>query len=702
MTPSLKQQAIALHQASQLAQAQHLYQQVLQQSPHDADTWHRLGVVYWQQQQFTPAKEALLQALHYQKKSSRLWLHYGLVLGSLEQHDLAQYSIEQGLDCQITTAQHIELLYYHAVTLHKQHKLTDALSSIDNLLKLSPNHVQALNLQGTLYLQLHQLPNALSCYQAATQLDHDFAEAWYHGGVVLEKMQHYQQAISHYQQAIRIKPHYVKALYNCANVYAKQQDYPQAIRLLEQLVAIAPDYPYGQGRLYYWKMHHCDWQDYEHLTAKLRQQVIAQQSVIAPFEFFNVLSNAKEQHLCAQTYVNQNYPKQVPSLWQGEIYQHSKIKVAYISADFYNHATAILMIELFEQHDRNQFEIIALAFNTKNDEMTTRVQAAFNKYIDVSKCTDLQIAQLIKQLEIDIAIDLKGHTQDARLGIFAYKAAPIQVNYLGQASTIGAEYIDYILADSVVIPLQEQSSFSEKVVYLPDTYYVNDSKRHIDPHLFSREELGLPKQGFVFCCFNQSYKLSPLMFDVWMQLLQQVPHSVLWLLTCHATAQENLYREAQKRGIAPQRLIFAPKISSSMHLARLKQADLFLDTLPINAHTTACDALWAGVPVVTCTGKTFASRVAASVLNAVGLPELVTHDLADYQALALTLATSPLLLGQIKHKLQQREWSALFDINTRRMAFESAYQTMYARYQQGLAAQAFSVEINNGKMAKTH
>jgi protein O-GlcNAc transferase len=343
-----------------------------------------------------------------------------------------------------------------------------------------------------------------------------------------------------------------------------------------------------------------------------------------------------------------------------------------------------------------QFEIIALAFNTKNDEMTVRVKAAFDRYIDVSQYTDLQVAQLIKSLQIDIAVDLKGHTQDARLGIFAYKAAPIQVNYLGQASTIGASYIDYILADRHIAPPQYHADFSEKVVSLPHTYYVNDSKRPISSQVFSRGELGLPETGFVFCCFNNSYKISPTMFDVWMRLLQQIPHSVLWLLEGNAIARQNLCNEAKKCGVAPNRLVFAPKVASSVHLARHQHADLFLDTLPINAHTTACDALWARVPIVTCMGQTFASRVAASLLTAVGLPELITQNLTDYEALALKLATSPLLLAQIKQKLQHREQSPLFDIKAQRIAFESAYKMMYQRYQQGLAPQGFNVEVEHG------
>ncbi|MBL0230192.1 MAG: tetratricopeptide repeat protein [Moraxellaceae bacterium] len=689
MTPLNKKTAIALHQANQLAQAQAIYQKLLQQTPTDADLWHRLGVLYLQQNQLEKAQDSLQKALSYQQKSPMLWLHYGVVLGLLNQHQLAQQSFESGLSCQLTATQQVDLYYHHAIALNKQHHIQQALQSIAKVLQQQPHHVIALNLQGTLYLQYNDYLQALHSYQLATQLKADFSEAWYHCGLVLEKIKRYHEAVNHYQKAISLKPHYINALNNCANVLVGLQDYPQAIKLLTQLVE--SNYPYAVGRIFYLQTHICDWKDYHATVAFLRQGIAQQQALISPFEFFNVPASPHEQLMCAESYVLKNYPAQSTPLWNGEIYQHAKIKIAYISADFYNHATSILMIELFEQHDRSQFEIIALAFNSKNDEMTVRVKAAFDRYIDVSQYTDLQVAQLIKSLQIDIAVDLKGHTQDARLGIFAYKAAPIQVNYLGQASTIGASYIDYILADRHIVPPQYHTDFSEKVVCLPHTYYVNDSKRPISSQVFSRGELGLPESGFVFCCFNNSYKISPAMFDVWMRLLQQVPHSVLWLLEGNATARQNLYNEAKRRGVAPSRLVFAPKVASSVHLARHQHADLFLDTLPINAHTTACDALWARVPIVTCMGQTFASRVAASILTAVGLPELITQNLADYEALALKLATSPLWLAQIKQKLQHREQSPLFDIKAQRIAFESAYKTMYQCYQQGLVPQAFNV-----------
>lgn len=471
------------------------------------------------------------------------------------------------------------------------------------------------------------------------------------------------------------------------------QQYSQAVEAFSQLLAVEPNYPYAAGKLFYAKAYCCDWRNYQQSVDKLVAAVRQQQKVITPFDFLNVTSTVDDEKICAETYVQDRYPVALKPLWAGERYQHEKIKVAYISADFYNHATSILMIEMFEQHDTSRFEFVALAFNSQNDDMTTRVKAAFDTYIDVSEKTDLEVAELIRSMEVDIAVDLKGHTTDSRLGIFAHRPAPIQVNYLGQASTIGAPYLDYILVDKHLVPPESQQDYTEKVVYLPDTYLVCDSKRPISSQVFTRAELGLPETGFVFCCFNNSYKISPFMFDIWMRLLQQVPDSVLWLIEGHPTACQNLRNEALKRGVSSERLVFAPKVGSSVHLARHRYADLFLDTLPVNAHTTTSDALWAGLPVLTCMGQTFASRVAGSLLAAVGLPKLITHSLDDYEAMALTLATSPVLLASIKHKLQQqRDSSALFDIVRARHGFELAYEVMWQRYQQGFPPEHFIVE----------
>ena len=338
----------------------------------------------------------------------------------------------------------------------------------------------------------------------------------------------------------------------------------------------------------------------------------------------------------------------------GAIWRNEKIKVAYLSSDFRLHPLSFLMAELFELHDRSQFEVIGVSFGPDDrSDMRSRLVAAFDQFIDVRTKSDQEVARLLNDLRIDIAVDLNGHTQGARSGILAFRPAPIQVSYLGFPGTTGADFIDYIIADAIVLPFDEQPYYTENIVHLPDCYQVNDRKRTIASRTPTREELGLPAQGFVFCCFNNNWKITPAVFDVWMRLLKAVEGSVLWLFRDNRDAETNLRKEAAARGIDPTRLVFADRLPLDDHLARHRLADLFLDTLPYNAHTTASDALWAGLPVLTCRGKTFAGRVAASLLTAVGLPELLTDSLEEYEALALRLATDPLLRSGLRERLRK-------------------------------------------------
>jgi predicted O-linked N-acetylglucosamine transferase (SPINDLY family) len=349
---------------------------------------------------------------------------------------------------------------------------------------------------------------------------------------------------------------------------------------------------------------------------------------------------------------------------------------------------------LFEHHDKSRFETIAVSLSPdQKDRMSERLKASFDRFIDASTKSDQEVAALLRDLEVDIAVDLNGFTGGARSDIFASRAAPVQVNYLGYAGTLGKNYWDYIVADRFVISEDRQADYAEKVVYLPDSFMVNDDNRKIAEHAPSRQAAGLPEDGFVFCCFNNSYKFTPDVFDVWMRLLHAVEGSVLWLPETNASATKNLQAEADKRGVAPERLIFAPRVpSNEEHLARLRLADLFLDTLYYNAHTTACDALWAGLPILTCPGQTFASRVAGSLLSAVGLPELITPSLADYEALALKLARDPVQLAAVKDKLaRHRTTYPLFNTERFTRHLEAAYTAMWERSQRGQPPQSFVV-----------
>jgi predicted O-linked N-acetylglucosamine transferase (SPINDLY family) len=409
---------------------------------------------------------------------------------------------------------------------------------------------------------------------------------------------------------------------------------------------------------------------------------MANERVINPFTLLALSDDPLLNKKASEIYAQAKYPLNdilgpIPKL-----HKTQKIRIGYFSADFHNHATCYLMAELFELHDKDKFEIIAFSFGPKvDDAMRDRIENSFDQFIEVGDKSDMEIAQIARGLNINIAIDLKGFTEDSRTSIFAHRAAPIQVNYLGYPGTMGTNYFDYIIADETLIPANFQSFYSEKIAYLPNSYQVNDRKRLISERQFTRQELGLPENSFVFCCFNNNFKILPGTFASWMKILKAVEGSVLWVFQENSWVVDNLKREALSHGVEASRLVFAERMEQSEHLARHQQADLFLDTLPYNAHTTASDALWAGLPVLTLMGRSFASRVAASLLNAVGLSELITTSIEEYESLAIELALNSNKLSKIKLQLaENRLTSQLFDTPLFTKNIEAVYSKMYERY----------------------
>jgi predicted O-linked N-acetylglucosamine transferase (SPINDLY family) len=370
-----------------------------------------------------------------------------------------------------------------------------------------------------------------------------------------------------------------------------------------------------------------------------------------------------------------------------------KIVIGYLSADFHNHATSYLIAELLEQHDRNRFEIIAFSYGPNDRSSLRRRMEHAVRFVDVEKLSTLETVQAIRQLEIDILVDLKGYTKDSRAQIMAHRPAPIQVNYLGYPGSMGAPFMDYVIADAYILPRDQEINFTEKIVYLPDCYQVNDSTRKISSQQLNREEYGLPEQAFVYCSFNANYKISPDIFDVWMRSLRATPSSVLWLLASNKFAPANLCRAAAQRGVDPKRMIFAKPCEHLEHIARHRLADLFLDTFPVNAHTTASDALWAGLPLLTISGQSFISRVAGSLLTTLDLPELITTNLAEYETKALQLQREPARLMQIRAKLEQnRNHASLFNAKRFARKLENAYRQMWAIHCAGESPHSFCVE----------
>jgi predicted O-linked N-acetylglucosamine transferase (SPINDLY family) len=606
-------------------------------------------------------------------------------------------------------------------------RTNEALECFDRALELRPDDANLLERQGYALLVLKRAHEAVDRFERALRIRPEFPEAHCNRGGALLALQRPLEALASFERAVAQQPGNVvarafrgaalielrrfdEALAACDGVLAEHPNDAVALsgraialwRLrrdeeaaysFERLIAVQPDFIDAQGSLFMVRMQSCDWHDYAERAARLREGVRAGRRVSQPFSFLAARDSAAEQRRCAELFVAHDCPPAAQALASREPYGHERIRVVYLSADFHHHATAYLLAELLERHDRTRFEITAISFGPPfEDDMRARLRGAVEHFFDVRELPHRAVAELLRAREIDIAIDLKGHTRDSRPQILALRPAPLQVSFLGYPATTAAPYIDYLIADEEVLPEPQRAHYSEHVVYLPDCYQCNDSRRPIAAHTPSRRELGLPERGFVFCCFNNSYKITPEVFACWMQLLREVPDSVLWLLPANPTATRNLREAARRQHVDPQRLCFCSRLPLPEHLARHRQADLFLDTLPVNAHTTASDALWAGLPVLTCRGESFVARVAASLLRSIGLPELITDSLSDYTARALYLARNPDALAALRARLAHNRLSSpLFDTPRFTRHFEAALLTLYSRHLAGLPPAPFRV-----------
>jgi protein O-GlcNAc transferase len=569
-----------------------------------------------------------------------------------------------------------------------------AAESYRRAIRLNPRLPLAHSNFSALLLNLGDREEALSHSQAAVTMAPNFADAWHNRGNILIEMGRFDEARASYERAYACDSANVDAAMGRALAFQSTGKHVDAIAAFDRVLRLHPDQPYAIGHRLYSKMHICDWSNHEVDVGQLISKVGQSSSVAVPFMFAVMSPSAAAQFKCAADYVNAKFPASGGPLAAEKAYEHDKIRLAYLSADYHDHATASLMAGVFERHDRSKFEINAVSFGPPStSEIRRRLVGAFDRFIDVRPKSDQAIAEAIREMEIDIAVDLKGFTQDCRIGILARRPAPIQVNFLGYPGTTAAPYIDYIIADRVVIPTGHQQFYSEHVVYLPHSYQPNDDRRARPVSAASRADQGLPEQGFVFCSFNNTYKIAPEIFDIWMRLLHQVDRSVLWLLQSNEVAPHNLRREAEKRGVPANRLIFAKRTAFANHLARHRLADLFLDTLPCNAHTTASDALSMGLPVLTCAGTTFAGRVAASLLSAAGLEELIAPSLEDYESMALKLAQDQSLLNSLRERVESsRHGGPLFDTALFTRHIEAAYTQMWKRFHRGERPAGFAVE----------
>jgi predicted O-linked N-acetylglucosamine transferase (SPINDLY family) len=633
-----------------------------------------------------------------------------------------------GIDRALTLAPNDAQLHYNrGNALHQLARFDEALASYDRALAIAPHRPEALINRGNVLRALDRIEEALASYDSAVTAKPDSAQAWSNRGNALRQLDRLDDALASFDRALAIDPNYAEALNNRGNALRSLGRFDEAIASYDRALAIDPDDPeihfnrgnalrslkrfdeaatcyqavIAQGRAYDFalgdlfdaNLHVCNWRDYDHLRSRLIAAVTAGRWIDNPFHFLSTGAPADVQLACARLYADEKLPPIRRPLWNGERYTHEKIRIAYLSADFREHPVSHLLAGVIERHDRSRFEVIAISYAPRaTDGVGRRIGDAFDRFIDISGTGDRDVAHLIRSLDVDIAVDLMGYTSDSR-PILRFRPAPVQVNYLGYSGTLGVPYIDYIIADRIVIPPGQMAGYSEAVVHLPNSYMPTDSAREISPLTMTRADAGLPEDGIVFASFNNSYKITPAVFDVWMRLLKSIEKSALWLADTNPVARRNLLKEAKNRGVASERIVFAARTATTAeHLARLQLADLVLDTLPYGGHASTCDALWAGVPVVTCAGDAFAGRVAASLLAAVGLPELTTSSIDAYEALARTLATDRAELKKLRARLlHNRTTQPLFNTDLYCRGLERAYTTMAERVRRGEAPARFAV-----------
>jgi protein O-GlcNAc transferase len=713
----------ALKQQSNLEEAIRSYRSAIAAKPGYAEAHNNIGVLLQMQGKLEQAAIAYSEAVALRPAYAEAQFNLGVVLHQRHELDAAEAAYRRviALDPGIAVA-HNNL----GTVLKDQGLLDEALAAFKNAIKLKPDYAEAFYNGGTVLQQQAKPEEALAAYGHAIELRKDYADAINNAGIILQELGRAGEAIEVYRQLLERIPAYAdahnnlgtalmaegfageaqvafeqalthkgdfpEAFYNLGNVRRELGDLAEAIGAHRNALRLRPDYTDAFSQLVYHRAQACEWDNYqadqERLIDMVRHGVR-----VPPFYLLSTPASASDQLICAQQWIRPIRPPREAVFEHEAPVESGRIRLGYLSGDLHQHATAQLTAELFERHDRDRFEVVAYSYGPDdNSPIRARLMSAFDRFVDIRALSHREAAGRIHADKVDILVDLKGYTHHARPAISAYRPAPVQVSYLGYPATMGADFIDYIVVDPFVVPASQQPFFSERLVHLPCSYQANDRRREV-ARARTRKDWGLPTEGLVLCSFNNSYKISPVFYDIWMRLLRSVPGSVLWLLETNALVKGNLRSEAEKRGVNPGRLIFAPVVASAEHLRRHQHADLFLDTLPCNAHTTASDALWAGLPVLTCSGDTFAGRVAGSLLTAIGMPELVTGSLEEYEQTALALTRDPQRLIALRRKLElDRDACALFDLPKLTTNIEAAYARMWQTWLSGQKPAAFSIE----------
>ena len=647
-----------------------------------ADAHYNLGLTLQELNQLDDAVKSYLKAITIKSDYAEAYNNLGVTLKDLDQLEEAVKCYEKAL---IIKPDYPEAHNNLGNALKNLGRLSKAVECFERMLTIDPDNAEGHNNLGNTLYVLGQPNAAGKSYMKALAIEPDYAEAHNNLGITLNELGRFEDAEASYNRALAIAPHFPEAYSNLGDLLTDLKRLDEALVSYETAFNLKPDIIFMLGKLLHTKMHLCLWDDLSSRLDELQDKIHNNEKVIPPFPMLGLIDDPELQRKVTEIFVNKHHPKNHDLPKIGLYPKHKKIRIGYFSADFKEHPVAALTAELYEIHDRSHFEIHAFSYGPEtNDKMHLRIKAGVDHFHDVRTMSYEDVAMLARSLEIDIAVDLGGSTTNSRTGIFARSAAPIQASYIGYIGTLGANYYDYLVADQTMIPEDNQKYYAEKIVYLP-SFQVNDSTQSPPSTTLTRQDVGLPETGFVFCCFNNNFKITPTTFDSWGRILEKVKDSVLLIYVDNESAQINLTKEITLRGIDPSRLIFGKRLSKPEYLARYRVADLFLDTHPYNAGTTASDALRMGLPVLTYLGSSAVSRHAASILNALNLPELITTTLEDYESLAIELATDPEKLKIIKDKLVGNLSTApLYDTSLFARNLESAYSMMYDRYQQGL------------------
>jgi protein O-GlcNAc transferase len=673
------------------------YRRALDIKPNFHQACNNMGVAFFETGNFKEASRCYQKAIQIQPDYYEAYTNLGNTYKAQGQfrtaNDWYYKAMEINSDC-------AEAYANLGFSLHQMGRVNDALASYQKALKINPNYGEVYNDLGTLYRELSRPEQALACFKKSAELKPQNPEVYNNIGIVYKERGRYQEAIASYQKALQLDPDFTESHYNLGNAFGKCGNPEDAIAAYRKAIQLRPDHAFAFNMLVRQLQQLCAWTELEMPVTELvalNQKNLTKglRAAEMPFLTFSLTDDTAYNYEVAKSWSDEVSARIQDSdvfFGKSDLFaagrrdrEKSRITIGYLSADFQNHATVHLMGSLFGYHDHRKFKINAYSYG-KNDHShyRSKIEQDCDQFADIFDLSDFEAAHKINSDGVDILVDLKGHTDASRLGISAYRPAPVQVTWLGFPGTTGAEFLDYIITDKITSPSEHASYFTEHFAYMPHTYQVNDCHQKIAPDEFSRQEFGLPQDGFVFCSFNEPYKIEPVLFNVWIRVLQQVPSSVLWLIRKGRHVEERLKKEAEGRGVARQRLVFADKLPKDKHLARYKLADLCLDTRLVNGHTTTSDALWAGVPVVTLLGNHFASRVSASLLTAVGLPELVTKTLSDYERLAVHLAVNGDYLEKIKNKLaENRKHAPLFDTVKFTENLEKAYKKMWQIYESG-------------------